>query len=147
MFVRSPSPFRYSWSRTGHKLLTSSTDNTACLWDVVSGECEHRYRFPSPVLRVQFNPRNVNEFLVCPMRHPAILLSVNKKQASSGDDDDGGKATDNGGDGEGAHDLMWWQNLWTCLSPQQESFNFGEKKSNAMLSLLRVKTDFFAIGV
>jgi hypothetical protein len=40
------------------------------------------------------------------MRHPAILLSVNKKQASSGDDDDGGKATDNGGDGEGAHDLM-----------------------------------------
>lgn len=47
-----------SWSRDGYKLLSTSTDNNVCLWDVLSGECEQRYHFSSPILRAQFHPRN-----------------------------------------------------------------------------------------
>jgi COMPASS component SWD1 len=35
-----------------------------------------RFRFPSPVLRVQFNPRNSIELLVVPMRHAAVIVSL-----------------------------------------------------------------------
>lgn len=65
-----------SWNRSGHKLLSASTDNTVCIWDIMTGESEYRYRFPSPILKVQFNPRNENMFLVCPMKHAAVLVSV-----------------------------------------------------------------------
>ncbi|XP_046980176.1 retinoblastoma-binding protein 5 homolog [Schistocerca americana] len=65
-----------SWSRNGHKLLSASTDNNVCTWDVLSGECDQKYRFPSPILKVQFNPRNDKMFLVCPMRHAAVLVTT-----------------------------------------------------------------------
>lgn len=48
-----------SWSRNGHKLVSASTDNNVCIWDILSGECEQKYRFPSPILKV-----NLNEFLM-----------------------------------------------------------------------------------
>lgn len=66
----------FSWSRNGHKLLSASTDNNVCIWDVLSGECDQKYRFPSPILKVQFHPRNLNKFLVCPMRHAAVMVDV-----------------------------------------------------------------------
>ncbi|XP_002740061.2 retinoblastoma-binding protein 5 homolog [Saccoglossus kowalevskii] len=66
-----------SWGRTGHKLLSASTDNIVCIWDVLTGECDHRYRFPSPVLKVQFNPRNKAMFLVCPMKQAPVLVDSN----------------------------------------------------------------------
>ncbi|XP_065365465.1 retinoblastoma-binding protein 5 homolog [Calliphora vicina] len=65
-----------SWTRNGHKLLSASTDNNVCIWDVLSGECEHKYRFPSPILKVQFDPRNDKRFLVCPMRYAAVLVKI-----------------------------------------------------------------------
>ncbi|KYN19509.1 Retinoblastoma-binding protein 5 [Trachymyrmex cornetzi] len=65
-----------SWSRNGHKLLSASTDNNVCIWDVLSGECDQKYRFPSPILKIQFHPRNLNKFLVCPMRHAAVMVDV-----------------------------------------------------------------------
>jgi COMPASS component SWD1 len=65
-----------SWSRNGHKLLSASTDNNVCIWDILSGECEQKYRFPSPILKVQFHPRNDKIFLVCPMRHAAVLVDT-----------------------------------------------------------------------
>ncbi|XP_022189305.1 retinoblastoma-binding protein 5 homolog [Nilaparvata lugens] len=65
-----------SWSRTGHKLLSASTDNTVCVWDVMSSDCELKYRFPSPVLQVQFHPRNTSKFLVCPMKHAAVIVET-----------------------------------------------------------------------
>lgn len=43
----------FSWSRNGHKLLSASTDNNVCIWDILSGECEQKYRFPSPILKVK----------------------------------------------------------------------------------------------
>lgn len=68
--------FIISWSRNGHKLLSASTDNNVCIWDVLSGECEQKYRFPSPILKVQFHPRNSTKFLVCPMRHAAVIVDI-----------------------------------------------------------------------
>ncbi|XP_054261911.1 retinoblastoma-binding protein 5 homolog [Macrosteles quadrilineatus] len=65
-----------SWSRNGFKLLSASTDNNVCIWDVLTGECEQKYRFPSPILKVQFHPRNDKVFLVCPMRHAAVLVDT-----------------------------------------------------------------------
>lgn len=47
-----------------------------CIWDVLSGECEQRYRFPTPILRVQFDPRRDKRFLVCPVRHAALLVDT-----------------------------------------------------------------------
>ncbi|GFS82950.1 retinoblastoma-binding protein 5 homolog [Nephila pilipes] len=70
-----------SWSRTGHKLLSASTDNTVSMWDVLSGECEYRYRFQSPILKVQFHPRNDKMLLVCPMKHAAILVNVDENHS------------------------------------------------------------------
>lgn len=66
-----------SWSRNGFKLLSASTDNNACIWDVLSGDCEQKFRFPSPILRIQFDPRNDERFIVCPMRFQAVLVEIN----------------------------------------------------------------------
>lgn len=65
-----------SWARNGRKLLSASTDNNVCIWDVLTGECEQKYRFPSPILKVQFHPRNWTKFLVCPMRHAAVMVDI-----------------------------------------------------------------------
>ncbi|XP_025100369.1 retinoblastoma-binding protein 5 homolog isoform X2 [Pomacea canaliculata] len=65
-----------SWNRNGHKLLSAATDNTVSVWDVLSGENDRTYRFPSPVLKVQFHPRSSNQFLVCPLKHAAVLMNT-----------------------------------------------------------------------
>ncbi|XP_055312498.1 retinoblastoma-binding protein 5 homolog [Sitodiplosis mosellana] len=65
------------WSRNGHKLISASTDNNVCIWDILSGDCEQKFRFPSPVLKVQFDPRNDARCLVCPMRYAAVLVDIN----------------------------------------------------------------------
>jgi len=67
-----------SWSRNGTMLASTSTDNNVSVWDIITGECEHRLRFPSPVLRVQFNPRDAGKMLVVPMRHAAVLVDLVK---------------------------------------------------------------------
>uniref|UniRef100_T1J3M1 Uncharacterized protein n=1 Tax=Strigamia maritima TaxID=126957 RepID=T1J3M1_STRMM len=69
------------WSRNGHKLVSASTDNNVAIWDVLTGECDYRYRFPSPILKVQFHPRNEKMFLVCPMKHAAVLVSIDGTHA------------------------------------------------------------------
>ncbi|XP_065883835.1 retinoblastoma-binding protein 5 homolog [Dysidea avara] len=67
-----------SWSRSSRRLLSSSTDWNVCLWDVLSGDCEYKFRFPSPVLKTQFNPRDSSMFLVCPMKHSPVIVYLNK---------------------------------------------------------------------
>ncbi|VDM35934.1 unnamed protein product [Hydatigera taeniaeformis] len=65
-----------SWSRNSRQLLSASTDNTVAIWNIVTGECERIFTFPCPVMKVQFNPRNSAEILVCPLRHPPVLIDV-----------------------------------------------------------------------
>ncbi|XP_022098531.1 retinoblastoma-binding protein 5-like [Acanthaster planci] len=77
-----------SWSRNGHKLLSASTDNMISIWDVLSGDCDQRYRFPSPVLKVQFHPRNEAKILVCPMKHAPIILNIDGSYSVVPTDDD-----------------------------------------------------------
>ena len=48
----------FSWSRNGRKLLSGSNDWNVSVWDVLSGECDQKYRFQSHVTKVQFHPRN-----------------------------------------------------------------------------------------
>ncbi len=72
-----------SWSRSGRKMVSASTDNTISIWDVLVGECDQRIRFPSPVLKVQFNPRNECEILVTPMRHAALVVTIADAAGSS----------------------------------------------------------------
>ncbi|XP_013187239.1 retinoblastoma-binding protein 5 homolog [Amyelois transitella] len=78
-----------SWSRNCKKLLSASTDHNVCIWDVLSGECEQRYRFPTPILRVQFDPRRDKRFLVCPTRHAALLVDYEGEHKILPIDEDG----------------------------------------------------------
>ncbi|KAB7495579.1 Retinoblastoma-binding protein 5-like protein [Armadillidium nasatum] len=78
-----------SWSRSGQKLVSVSTDNNVCIWDVLSGECDMKYRFPSPILKVQFHPRNEKIILICPMRHPGVLLKIDEGHEVIPLDDEG----------------------------------------------------------
>lgn len=64
-----------SWNRNGYNLLSASTDNTVCIWDVCSGDCLKVFRFPSPFIKVQFNPRDNHTFLVCLLKHPSLLVN------------------------------------------------------------------------
>nr|CAH8852812.1 unnamed protein product [Trichobilharzia regenti] len=65
-----------SWSRDSRKLLSASTDNTVSIWDVLSSACEQTFQFPCPVMKVQFNARKREQFLVCPMRHAPVVITV-----------------------------------------------------------------------
>lgn len=65
------------WFISFFQLLSASTDNNICIWDVLTGELSRKFRFPSPVLKVQFDPRNDARCLVCPMRYAAVLLEFN----------------------------------------------------------------------
>jgi COMPASS component SWD1 len=62
------------WNRNGYQLLSASTDNNVCLWNVVSGDCLKKYRFPSPFIKIQFNPRDDNTFLVSLLKYPSLLV-------------------------------------------------------------------------
>ena len=70
-----------SWSRSGRRIVSASTDNTASVWDVVNGECDQKFRFPSPVLKVQFHPRVEEDILVTPMRHAAVVVTLSTDPA------------------------------------------------------------------
>ncbi|CAE1319141.1 RBBP5 [Acanthosepion pharaonis] len=66
-----------SVNRNGHKLLSAATDNTVSIWDVQNGECDRTYRFPSPILKVQFHPRNSEIFIVSPLKHAVVKMELN----------------------------------------------------------------------
>ncbi|CAG0883175.1 unnamed protein product [Cyprideis torosa] len=75
-----------SWSRSGHKLLSTSTDNTVCIWKVLTGDCLHKLKFPWPCLQASFHPRCELSFLVLPMWQSAILFKVNVISGKEGDE-------------------------------------------------------------
>jgi len=73
-----------SWSRSGRRMVSASTDNTVSIWDILTGESDQRFRFPSPVLKVQFHPRCETEILVTPMRHAAVVVTISDQPSSTG---------------------------------------------------------------
>ncbi|KAL3312314.1 Retinoblastoma-binding protein 5, partial [Cichlidogyrus casuarinus] len=78
-----------SWSRNCRQLLSASTDNTVAIWNIVNNESEALFTFPCPVMKVQFNPRNSKQILVCPLRSPPVLINVTTSSHSILDDPDG----------------------------------------------------------
>ena len=64
-----------SWSKKSDLIATSSTDNTVCIWETSTGHCRTRIScIQSPILKVQFHPRNSSYLLICPMKHAPILI-------------------------------------------------------------------------
>lgn len=64
------------WSRNSHKLVSCSMDSSVTVWDAKSGGNLLRWRLPSPVVKVQFNPRNDRFILICPVKHAPVLLEI-----------------------------------------------------------------------
>ncbi|CAF1023031.1 unnamed protein product, partial [Rotaria sordida] len=72
--------YSISWSKKSDLIATSSTDNTVCIWYTATGRCHTRIScIQSPILRVQFHPRNSSYLLICPMKHPPVLIDNNGK--------------------------------------------------------------------
>jgi len=69
-----------SWSRNGRRFVSAATDNLVCIWDVTSGECLNSYRYPAPVMKVQFAPRDANLVLVCPLKPGPILVRLDTNE-------------------------------------------------------------------
>lgn len=80
-----------SWSRNGFLLLSGSMDWTISVWEVLKGECLYKYRFPSPILRVQFHPIETDMFLVCPMKLRPVVVKINGDQKHINFDEEGGE--------------------------------------------------------
>ncbi|CAF3617901.1 unnamed protein product [Adineta steineri] len=69
-----------SWSKKSDLIATSSTDNTVCIWNTSTGRCRTRIScIQSPILKVQFHPRKSSYLLICPMKHPPVLIDNNGK--------------------------------------------------------------------
>ncbi len=65
-----------SWTRSGRKLLSAASDWNVILWDVYTGEPELRMRFPSPVSKVQYHPRDRHVMMVCPLKNAPTLVTL-----------------------------------------------------------------------
>ena len=64
-----------SWSKKSNFIATSSTDNTVCVWHTSTGRCRTRIScLHSPILKIQFHPRNSSYLLICPLKHPPVLI-------------------------------------------------------------------------
>lgn len=64
-----------SWSKKSDLIATSSTDNTVCVWFTSTGRCRTRITcIQSPILKVQFHPRNSSYLLICPLKHPPVIV-------------------------------------------------------------------------
>ena len=67
--------YSISWSKKSDFIATSSTDNIVCIWNTSTGRCRTRIScIQSPILKVQFHPRNSSYLLICPMKHPPVLM-------------------------------------------------------------------------
>lgn len=66
-----------SWNRNGKLLLSASTDNTVCVFDMINGDCVRKFVFPSPFIKVQFHPRDNSMFLITLLKYPSLLVDLN----------------------------------------------------------------------
>ena len=69
-----------SWSKKSDLIATSSTDNSVCVWYTTTGRCRTRIScIQSPVVKVQFHPRDSSYLLICPIKHPPVLIDQEGK--------------------------------------------------------------------
>lgn len=67
--------YSISWSKKSDFIATSSTDNTVCIWYTATGRCRTRIScIQSPILKIQFHPRDSSCLLVCPLKHPPVVI-------------------------------------------------------------------------
>jgi len=93
-----------SWSKNGRKLLSSSTDWTVNLFDVLSGNIDIKIEFESAILSSQMHPKSSRFCIVCPHLDTPVLVELEtgekkvlpveededeKKGISSNDNNDG----------------------------------------------------------
>jgi COMPASS component SWD1 len=72
--------YSITWSKKSDLIATSSTDNTVCIWYTSTGRCRTRIScIQSPILKIQFHPRNSSYLLICPLKHPPVLIDNNGK--------------------------------------------------------------------
>lgn len=71
------------FSRRGKTLVSASTDNTVVVFDVLTSDVVAKWRFSTPVLKVQFNPRDENLILIVPMKHAAVVLHLPNSGAAA----------------------------------------------------------------
>lgn len=72
-----------NWSKNGRQILTGSSDRNIAIWDVLSGECQFRCSFASPIVAAQFDPSDSNRILTIPLYEGAALLNVDQNGANS----------------------------------------------------------------
>lgn len=72
-----------NWSKNGRQILTGSNDRNVAVWDVLSGECQFRCSFASPVVTAQFDPSDSSLILVVPLNESATLLNIDKNGTNS----------------------------------------------------------------
>ncbi|CAI4232839.1 unnamed protein product [Auanema sp. JU1783] len=70
-----------SWSRNGRHLMTSSSDTTVAIWDVLQGTIIQRYKFGSMVTSATFSPRNSNQFLILQVACPPSVETISPRSS------------------------------------------------------------------
>jgi COMPASS component SWD1 len=65
-----------SWARNGKKLLSSSTDWTIIVWDVMTATIDTTIKFESAVLSAEMHPRDNTLCLACPLYSVPHLVNL-----------------------------------------------------------------------
>lgn len=65
-----------SWSRDGTRVVSSSTDWSVIVWNVLLGDLYSKHSFETPVLYAAAHPRNNDVLLALPSQGPACLVTI-----------------------------------------------------------------------
>ncbi|XP_065176061.1 retinoblastoma-binding protein 5 homolog [Sycon ciliatum] len=65
-----------SWSRNGRYIASGAIDGTLHIWDVSISERSHTYHFVSPLVKVQFHPRDNRSVLVCISKQSPVVVDI-----------------------------------------------------------------------
>jgi hypothetical protein len=69
-------PFSSSWTRNSRRIVTSSSDWSVHVYDVVAGELIHQFEFDAPIISVALNPTDEYELLFSRSLSLSLSLSL-----------------------------------------------------------------------
>eukprot|EP01111_Echinosteliopsis_oligospora_P014574 TRINITY_DN5513_c0_g1_i1.p1 TRINITY_DN5513_c0_g1~~TRINITY_DN5513_c0_g1_i1.p1 ORF type:complete len:406 (+),score=79.03 TRINITY_DN5513_c0_g1_i1:58-1275(+) len=72
-----------SWSKNGRKLLSSSTDWTIIVWDVLTSAIDITIKFDSAVLSAKMHPEDNSLAIACPLYSVPYLVNVTSGQKTA----------------------------------------------------------------